>query len=254
MFGSFYGAAGLLTLAAQVFLAVHCLRSGRPWWWLMLIFFFPPVGPLVYFFVEFLPSMRAGGRVRAVTKDVARLINPTAEIRRLEDVLSLTPTVNNRMELARAYLRVGRNEDAIAAYRACAQGIHADDPRLLYEMSQAYYHNGDLAEARESFERLRKQTVLTPEQQLLSARIYEDADDTEGALREYAALSGRGTGEEARCRYALLLQRLGRNDEAQTIFDQIVRHARLSSSHYRREEKEWIDVAKRELKSAEAAK
>jgi hypothetical protein len=33
----------------------------------------------------------------------------------------------------------------------------------------------------------------------------------------------------------------------------MLRHARVSSGHYRREEKEWLDVARRELKNRPAA-
>jgi hypothetical protein len=235
----------------QVVFAIHVLRTGRPVWWLFVILFFPFVGSLIYFFVEFLPAMRTG-RGPSVAREVARKLNPGAEIKRLEDVAALTPTVNNRMELARAYLRAGRTGEAILTYESCAQGIHADDPRLLYETAGAYFQAERWSEARGAFERLRKQGTITPEQQLLGARIYEESGDDEAALAAYAALAGRGAGEEGRTRYALLLKKVGREDEAYAIFDQIVRHARLSSSHYRREEKEWIEIAKRETKGREA--
>ena len=250
--GYYYGISSFLILAVNVYFAVHAYRNGRGWW-IFILFFFPGVGALVYFFAEYLPSVRAGGRARSVARDVARKLNPTAEIRRLEDVVALTPTVNNRMELARALLRAGRKDEAVATYRACAQGIHADDPRLLYETTIALHETGALEEARGTYERLKKQTPVTPEQQLLGARVYDELGDTENALREYAAVSGRGVGEEGRVRYALLLKKLGREAEAQALFEQIVRHARLSSSHYRREEKEWIEIARRELKDGEAA-
>lgn len=235
----------------QVVFAIHVLRTGRPIWWLFVIFFFPFIGSVVYFFAEFLPAVRSG-RGPSMAKDVARKLNPGAEIKRLEDVVALTPTVNNRMELARAYLRAGRKADAVRTYESCAQGIHADDPRLLYEMTIAYFDTGDLEKARDSFRRLRKQGTITPEQHLLGARVHEELGEVETALAEYQALAGRAAGEEGRTRYALLLKAVGRDDEAHAIFDQIVRHARLSSAHYRREEKEWIELAKREVKAREA--
>jgi hypothetical protein len=245
------GFVWMLVPVLQVIFAIHVLRTGRPFWWVFVILFFPFVGSLVYFFVEFLPAVR-GGRGPSMAKEVARKLNPGAEIKRLEDVAALTPTVNNRMELARAYLRAGRTGEAILTYESCAQGIHADDPRLLYETSIAYFDAERFGEARVAFERLRKQGVITPEQQLLGARVYEEAGDVQAALAAYQALAGRGAGEEGRTRYALLLKKMGRDDEAYAIFDQIVRHARVSSSHYRREEKEWIEIAKREMKAKEA--
>ncbi|HEX8242352.1 MAG TPA: hypothetical protein VF541_02605, partial [Longimicrobium sp.] len=80
------------------------------------------------------------------------------------------------------------------------------------------------------------------------ARIHEDAGELEGAAREYQALLARPViGEEARCRYALVLKQLGRTAEAHAIFDEIVRHARLSPGHYRKAQKPWIEIARKEL-------
>ena len=39
--------------------------------------------------------------------------------------------------------------------------------------------------------------------------------------------------------------------EAEAICDQMPRHARVSSSLYRREEKEWLEIPKRELKDGQ---
>lgn len=235
------------TLAAQVFFAVHALRQGKAWW-LFILFFFPGVGILVYFFAEYLPSMRAGG-LRSAGRQLARRLNPAAEVKRLEDEVALSNTVNNRLALAEAYLHAGRGDDAVALVRTCQQGIHEDDPRVLGALARACHAAGRMDEARDAMERLKRQgTMLTASVQLLDARIAEDSGDVEGALRAYAVLARGAAGEEARCRYALLLKQVGRHDEAYTVFEEMLRHARVSSGHYRREEKQWLDVARRELK------
>jgi hypothetical protein len=243
-----YSFIGLLLLAAQVFFAVHAVRQGKPLW-LFILFFFPGLGVLVYLFAEYLPSVRGGG-LQSAGRQIARRLNPAAEVRRLEDEVRLSNTVNNRLALADAYLAAGRAPDALALVRTCVQGIHEDDPRTLGALARAAHAAGDLAEARAAMDRLRAQgTMLTGATQLLDARIAEDAGDTDAALRAYAALSRGGAGEEARARYGLLLKRLGRDAEAYALFDEMLRHARLSSGHYRRQEKEWLDVARRELKN-----
>lgn len=237
----------LLVIASQVFFAIHCIRNGKPAW-LILIIFLPPVGPLVYFFLEFLPEMRARGTVSSTARKVRDRINPAAEIQRLEDQVAVSNSLNNRLALARGYLRVGRGDEAVAIYRASLSGLYEDDPTVLSELAVALEHLGRSAEARETFERLRASAAtLSTEQLLLSAVIYESMGDLEGAAREYQAILQRPViGEEARCRYALVLKQLGRTAEANALFDEILRHSRLSPAHYRKAQKHWIEIAKQE--------
>jgi hypothetical protein len=247
-FGTFSWLYFLAILVAQVFFAVHAIRQGKAWW-LLILFFFPGVGVLVYFFAEYLPSVRSGGGLRSAGRQLARRLNPAAEVKRLEDEVALSNTVNNRLALADAYLHAGRGDDAVALVRTCLQGIHEDDPRVLGALARACHAAGHMDEARDAMERLKRQgTMLTASVQLLDARIAEDSGDVEGALRAYGVLARGAAGEEARCRYALLLKQVGREDEAYAVFEEMLRHARVSSGHYRREEKKWLDVARRELK------
>ena len=247
-FPSFFYLPSLLIVAVQVFFAVHCIRNGKPAW-LFLIVFFPFVGSLIYLFVEYLPEMRARDTLGATARRVKERINPAAEIQRLEDQVALSNSHVNRMELARGYLRVGRADDAIAVYRQSLVGMYADDPPLLYELAAAYHAVGRLDEARGTYAQLRANVPApSTEHLLLSARIYEDAGELDAAAREYQALLARPVvGEEARCRYALVLKQLGRTSEAHALFDAIVRHARVSPGHYRKAQKPWIEIARKEL-------
>jgi hypothetical protein len=52
-------------------------------------------------------------------------------------------------------------------------------------------------------------------------------------------------------RYGLLLKRLGRADEAYAVFDQVVRQARVTPAP--RDEKQWVETARRELQARETA-
>ncbi|HEU4562208.1 MAG TPA: tetratricopeptide repeat protein [Longimicrobium sp.] len=249
---SAYFVPSLLILAMQVFFAVHCIRRGNPAW-LLLIVFVPLVGSLVYLFVEYLPEVRARGGIEETARLVKERINPAAEIQRLEDQVALSNSLNNRLALARAYVRAGRTDDAIAIYRDSLTGIHADDPQVLAELAFACHRGGHGREAREAFERARANaTRLRDDHLMLSAAIYEDAGDFESAEREYQAILSRPVvGEEARCRYALLLKHMGRTTEANALFDQIVRHARLSPGHYRKAQKTWIEIARKNLEAGE---
>lgn len=249
--GMYYGLPGLLHLAVTVFFAVHAVRSGR-FFWIFILLFFPVVGALVYLFAEYLPDVRRGRGMQAMTRTVARAINPGAEVRRLEDELRVADTHERRVALARAYREAGRLDDAIRLLEESLTGMYADEPRALWELASSTHAAGRADEARVALERLRAARVLTGEQVLLSARLHEDAGDLPSALREYEAASAEATGEEARCRHALLLKRLGRGEEARRIFERMVLHARVSPPHFRKSEKEWIDIARREVRDGEA--
>lgn len=74
---------------------------------------------------------------------------------------------------------------------------------------------------------------------LLYARAVEGSGDTDAALHEYDTLAQGYPGEEARVRYAQLLQRIARNDQARAVYEQVLRHAAASPKHYQREQRAW---------------
>jgi hypothetical protein len=82
---------------------------------------------------------------------------------------------------------------------------------------------------------------------LLYARAVEASGDIAAALHEYdAVVEGGYPGEEARVRYALLLKRNGGIDKAKALFAESLKRAKLAPAYYGREQREWLDIAKRE--------
>ena len=71
--------------------------------------------------------------------------------------------------------------------------------------------------------------------------------DSERALFEYEALAGYYPGEEARCRLALLLQKTGQVAEARAVFGEVVRSIDKASKTYFRSQRDWYEVARRNL-------
>ena len=63
----------------------------------------------------------------------------------------------------------------------------------------------------------------------------------------YATVAPAYPGAEARLRYALLLKRRGKTEEARQILKDLLDAARLGPAHYRRAQAEWLDLARREL-------
>lgn len=87
---------------------------------------------------------------------------------------------------------------------------------------------------------------------LLYARALEAAGEPERALEEYQALVTTFPGEEARWRYANLLQQQGKTGRARQVLEEIQLRARRSPKYYRKKEQEWIKQAEAFLKTEQA--
>ena len=70
----------------------------------------------------------------------------------------------------------------------------------------------------------------------------------DAAVRQYEAIVSRYPGEEARCRFALLLESLGQNDRAQALFQEILKSVKSAPGYYRRRQKEWASIARQHLR------
>jgi hypothetical protein len=69
----------------------------------------------------------------------------------------------------------------------------------------------------------------------------------EQAAAEYEKLARVYPGEEARCRYAVLLNEMGQREKAQSLFRAIVEAVKSSPSYVRRRQREWLKIAQQNL-------
>jgi hypothetical protein len=238
----------LLIPILQILCVVHVVRTGRDRMWIYILLFLPGIGVVAYAIAEILPGVFGSRTARGLHSQAISHLDPGREVRRRRDALEEADTVENRRLLAEALLAAGQFLEAQEVYRAVLTGIHADDPGMLLGMARAAYGAGDYDVALHTVRRLgetnpRYQPV---EAQLLYAMALEGLGRDEDAANEYAALVTHAAGEEVRCRYALLLQRQGRQADAKALFEEILTRSRRSPHHYRRREHEWIDVARRE--------
>ncbi|HUH86398.1 MAG TPA: tetratricopeptide repeat protein [Stellaceae bacterium] len=240
-------AIGVLEILS-IMCAVHIIRTGRPYYWLYIIFI-PVVGVAAYVIAEILPEFLQTRGARQVTAGIAKALNPGKSLREAQQRVQITPTAENKARLAQAYLGANQPAEAAALYREALAGIHATDPGMMLGLARALFAEGDVAETRAVLERLREANpeLNSPEGHLLYARALEQQDKTEEALSEYAALSAYYPGQEARCRYALLLRRVGRESDAKRIFEEVCQLLDYGPRHQRRLQREWHDVAKRAL-------
>jgi hypothetical protein len=242
-------ALGLLILLAQIACAVHVVRTGRNYLWIFLIIFVPLIGIAVYLAAEVLPQLAGSRGARQAASGVGRMLDPGRGLREAQRQHEISPTVQTKAALADAYLRAGQPEPAAGLYRETLVGIHATDPGLMLGLARALFGQGDIVSARNTLESLRRANpdYVSPEAQLLYARSLEEVGDVTGAVREYAAVAGSYPGQEARCRYAMLLEKLGRKDEARRLYEEIRQAIDYGPRQVYREQRQWYDIARRHL-------
>jgi hypothetical protein len=242
-------ALAALVFGLQLLCLAHVMRTGRRSQWLFIILALPLVGCLAYVFLEILPDLRHSRAARQAVRDIGAVIDPERDLRELTERLAAADTVENRAALADECLRCGRAADAKRLFQNCLTGIHATDHALMLGLARAQFALQDYAGACATLDRLRAAhpKLDCPDGHLLYARSKEQQGEIGRALIEYAALAEYYPGEEARCRLALLLQRTGRVAEAKTLFEQVVRSVERASKLYYRTERNWYEVARRNL-------
>lgn len=240
---------GILTIAAQIYFGIHAYKRGKTFW-IFLIIFLPLIGIGIYFFTEFLPSQEGSGLTDGAKNTMESFFFPEKELREREDAFANAPTHENRMRLAEALQKSGRFEEALDLYEAVSSGLYEDDPAIWAGIGHARFHLGDYELAVEALkirQKLRKD-VRPDDFDLLLPRSLEALGRTTEALEAYEYLAKRYSGEEARYRFAELLNKTGQPEPAREIFEEMLRHARLSPVHYRKANQKWISAAKQALK------
>ena len=232
----------------QVFFAVHAVRTGRDRYWIYILIFFPGVGSLIYFFTEYLPDLQHGRRLQRFRTGVGQTLNPGRYLRALQEQVEVTPSVKNKKLLAETYVNLGRFDEAIDLYQSCQEGAHQDDLSILEGLGCAHFFKGDYPTAEGYLEQaIRHGETVNPDPfKLLLARCREALGKDEAAEALYREVVRTFSGEEARGRYALFLKARGRTAEADRLFEETLKNARLSPKYYRKAQKPWIETARRQ--------
>ena len=239
----------ILSIALQIACCVHVVRTWRPLYWIFILLFFSYLVVLIYFIAEVLPDLRNGAGSRRVARKVRETVDPGRARREAERQLSLADTQANRREVAEQSLRSGDYARAAELYQGALKGLYATDPDLMLGLARAQFGLGQAQQARTTLEALiaANPNYRSADGHLLYARAVEDSGDLAKALEEYDAVSRGYPGEEARARYGQLLRRQGQPERAKELFKEIVERSSTAPRYYQREQREWIDLARRGL-------
>lgn len=239
----------ILTLAIQAGLIVHVIRTGRNSLWIWAIALLPAAGSVAYVVVEILPGVFGGRSARRTKAGMQRIIDPNRDLRHAVAAVELSGNVDARRRLAEELYERAQFAEAIGVYQAGLAGIFEHDPTLLLGLAQAQFAARDYGGAQASLERLilHNPEFKSPDGHLLYARALEAQDALDEAEHEYAAAAPGYPGAEARLRYALLLKRRGKLDDARGMLKDLLDGAKLAPSHYRKAQAEWLERARREM-------
>ena len=239
----------IVTIAIQVILIIHCIRTGRNQLWIWAIAFLPLAGAIAYILVELLPDLFGSRGTRSAVRGVRKVLDPGQDLRRYQDEARLIGDVASRQRFADELVRQGRPAEAIGIYRQALSGLYEHDPNLLLGLARAQFAGAAFSEARTTLDALIAQNpqFKSPDGHLLYARALEGEGNVDSALEEYAAVSKYYAGAEAPLRYAQLLRASGRQEQARRVLKELLEHARLAPRHYRKMQQQWLAGAEREL-------
>jgi hypothetical protein len=243
----------LMQITFSLCCAVHCIKTGRTFLWVWIIVLFQALGAIAYFVVEILPHLGNSPAVRQTRKGISNIIDPDRDLRAHGANFAISNNVETTHQYAQQLVRKGKNEDAITIYKEARKGLFQYDPLLLIGLARIYYSTGQFGDCASV---LRELMEHHPDQRrgdtrLLYAMALEENQQSAEAEREYQALADSYPGPEAKCRYAALLQKLGREAEAQALYGDIELVSTNAPKHYQRLHKEWITAARAAVKAAE---
>jgi hypothetical protein len=211
----------VLVIAFQVYCIVDVIRRGRSSIWIMALVFLPVASGLAYFIVEILPGLRGNRHVRTAQQRLVEKLDPERELRTARDALDLADTMANRMRVADALTALGRHQEALPLYR---QGVGSKpDFRSGEKLARSLYFNDQLQDALAALDGLPPVIGQSDRDRvgLLRAKILEDLGQDAEALVLYADVSQRLPGDEARCRYAALLLKMGKRGQARLVLEEV---------------------------------
>lgn len=237
----------LLVIAFQVYCIVDVIRRGRSTIWIMALVLLPLASGIAYFIVEILPSLQGNRHVRTARKKIVEKIDPERELRSAQQALDIADTMANRIRVADALTALGRHSEALPLYE---QGAGArPDFRTGEKLARSLFLNDRPQKALSLLDGLPKVTAQSERDRvtLLRGRILEDLKMNDEALACYGEVAERIPGDEARCRYAALLLKVDRKDEALRVLEDVERRLKYVDRQTRMSEGTMYDWAIREL-------
>lgn len=221
--------AGLHFLVA-IFFAIHAIRHRQEMYWLFILFMFPLLGSAVYFVAVYLPNSRLQVSAGRAVRRVAQSLDPGKELRLAQQEYELTPTAQNKMQLAQALLRAGDAQQAAKLFESCLTGVYADDPEIQFNAALAFK---DCAQPEKALLLVQELGTThagyrSDDVGLLKAHLLSSMGKMAEAEKAFEQVLARSGSVEVKATYAIWLKENGHTNKANSLYDEI----KLSMKHW----------------------
>jgi hypothetical protein len=211
----------------------------------------PIIGCLYYIYSEII-SNRNTFKPRAINPVKTTVTN--YNVKKLEEELRFTDTFANRVKLADAYLATGQADKAVELYKASLTGAFAENEHVIQQLIVAYYELEEFEEVIPLAKKIYKLPQFARSKaHLLYALSLEELGNIEQAENEFKAMKGRFSYFEQRYQYGLFLMRIGRDEDAHTIFTDMLNEEPQLGAIEKKSNRVWLSKAKDELKKISPA-
>jgi hypothetical protein len=213
--------------------------------------FLPYISWAAYGIVAILPDMWSSAPARRFADNVVNVADPGRNFREKQRQVARVGSADAKRALAEECIKMGRFADAVELYESAMAGpLGASDATLLKGLARAKMLSGDGAAAETLFLELKRvdPNASDADAELDFARALALQGKNDAAVRQYENVVPRYPGEEARCRFGLLLRQLGQEQRAQQSFREILDSVKGAPGYYRRRQSEWVRIARQNLK------
>jgi hypothetical protein len=209
----------------------------------------PLIGALAYIAVELIPEWFSSPGARQARQRVANRHDPEKRYRELSDRLAGTDTIANRAALTDECAKIGRFGEAEQHYDHILKLPMGHDPIYAFGKALAEFSANRPADALATLDDLQKQwpDFDSADAHLLYARALAEVGRLDEALEEYHAVADYFPGAEARVRYGMLLQVVGRRAEARVVFNELLIQMRRAPKYLREAQAEWLSIAEKQI-------
>jgi hypothetical protein len=102
----------ILSIAIQVLLIIHCIKTGRNQIWIWVLALLSFAGAIAYVAVEVVPDLFRSRTAQRTARGVKKALDPNADLRRYESDARVAGNVASRQRYAEALTRAGRYDPA----------------------------------------------------------------------------------------------------------------------------------------------